>query len=250
MKLLVINGNMTQAITDACTNAAREVASPGTEVVGATGTFGPQVIGSRSENALAQHGMLELAAKHAPGCDAVVIAVSMDTGLPALRELLSIPVVGMTEAGALMACTVGAKFAVVTFGRRLVPTYGELIDSYGLGSRCVGVEAIDAGPSAALADPRGAVQALAGLATKAIEERGAEVILMAGAVAAGWQRDLQALLPVPVVEGVRCATLMAESLVRMKMPKPTVGSYASPGVRAVGGVDPALAALFGGTAGR
>ena len=67
MKLLVINGNMTQAITDVCANAAREVASPGTEVVSATGTFGPQVIGSRSENALAQHGMLELAAKHAPG---------------------------------------------------------------------------------------------------------------------------------------------------------------------------------------
>ena len=76
MKLLVINGNMTQAITDVCANAAREVASPGTEVVSASGTFGPQVIGSRSENALAQHGMLELAAKHAPGCDAVVIAVS------------------------------------------------------------------------------------------------------------------------------------------------------------------------------
>jgi Asp/Glu/hydantoin racemase len=69
---------------------------------------------------------------------------------------------------------------------------------------------------------------------------------MAGAVAAGWQRDLQALLPVPVVEGVRCATLMAESLVRMKMPKPTVGSYASPGARAVGGVDPALESLFSG----
>jgi allantoin racemase len=134
-------------ITDVCANAAREVASPSTEVVSATGTFGPQVIGSRGENALAQHVMLQLAAKHAPGCDAVVIAVSMDTGLPALRELLSIPVVGMTEAGALMACTVGAK-----------------------------------------------------------------LILMAGAVAAGWQRDLQALLPVPVVEGVRCATLMAESL--------------------------------------
>jgi Asp/Glu/hydantoin racemase len=138
---------------------------------------------------------------------------------------------------------------VVTFGRRHIATYGELIDSYGLGSRCVGVEAIDAGPTAALADPRGAVQALAGLATRAIEERGAEVILMAGAVAAGWQRDLQALLPVPVVEGVRCATLMAESLVRMKMPKPTVGSYSSPGVRAVSGVDPALLGLFGGTTG-
>jgi allantoin racemase len=175
----------------------------------------------------------------------VVIAVSMDTGLPALRELLPIPVVGMTEAAALTACTLGAKFAVVTFGRRHVATYGELIESYGLGSRCVGVEAIDAGPAAALADPQGAVRALAALAATAVESRGAEVILMAGAVAAGWQRDLQALLPVPVVEGVRCATLLAESLVRLRLPKPTVGSYASPGVRTVSGVAGPLGVLFG-----
>jgi allantoin racemase len=248
MKILVINGNMTQAITDVCAAAAREVAAPGTEVVSATGTFGPQVIGSRSEHALAQHGMLELAARHSPGCDAVVVAVSMDTGLPALRELLPIPVVGMTEAAALTACTVAAKFAVVTFGKRHIPTYGELIDSYGLSSRCVGIEAIDAGPAAALGDPQGAVRALAALAEKALSERGAEAILMAGAVAAGWQRDLQALLPVPVIEGIRCATLLAESLVRLKLPKPTVGSYASPGVRSVRGVDPALAALFGSPA--
>lgn len=245
MRILVINGNMTQAITDICANAAREVAAPGTEVLSATGTFGPQVIGSRSEHALAQHGMLELAGRHATGCDAVVIAVSMDTGLAALRELLPIPVVGMTEAAALTACTVGAKFAVVTFGRRHVWTYGELIDSYGLGSRCVGVEAIDAGPKAALADPQGAVRALGMLAERAIVERGAEAILMAGAVAAGWQRDLQALLPVPVLEGVRCATLMAESLVRLGLPKPSVGSYALPGARVVHGVDPLLGRLFG-----
>ena len=55
MKLLVINGNMTQAITDVCANAAREVASPGTEVVSATGTFGPQVIGSRERAGPARH---------------------------------------------------------------------------------------------------------------------------------------------------------------------------------------------------
>jgi allantoin racemase len=244
MKILVINGNMTQAITDGCVNAAREVAAAGTEIVGATGTFGPQVIGSRAEHALAQHGMLELAAKHAPGCDAVVIAVSMDTGLPALREILPMPVLGMTEAGALTACTLGAKFALVTFGRRHIPTYGELIDSYGLGSRCVGVEAIDAGPNAALADPAGAVRSLIELGHKAINERGAEVVLLAGAVAAAWQREVQKGLPVPVVEGIRCATLMAESLVRLAHPKPSVGSYAAPGVRTVSGVDPAIGALF------
>ncbi len=245
MKILVINGNMTQAITDGCVNAAREVAAPGTQVIGATGTFGPQVIGSRAEHALAQHGMLELGAKHGADCDAIVVAVSMDTGLPALREVLSIPVLGMTEAGALTACTLGAKFALVTFGRRHIPTYGELIDGYGLGSRCVGVEAIDAGPNAALADPAAAVRSLIELGRKAIDERGAEVILLAGAVAAAWQRDVQQGLPVPVVEGIRCATLMAETLVRLAFPKPKVGSYSSPGVRTVSGVDPAIARLFG-----
>lgn len=245
MKILLINGNMTQAITDGCVNAAREVAAAGTEVIGVTGTFGPQVIGSRSENALAQHGMLELAASHSPGCDAVLIAVSMDTGLSALRELLSIPVVGMTEAAALTACTLGGRFSVVTFGRRNVPTYSELIAGYGLSSRCIGVEAIDAGPAAALSDPDSAVAALAGLAEAAID-RGAESILLAGAVAAGWQRGLQAKVPVPVVEGIRAGTLMCESLVRLGLPRPATGSYSSPGARAVHGVSPALARLFGG----
>lgn len=246
MKILLINGNRTQAITDGCVAAAREVAAPGTEVIGVTGTFGPQVIGSRSENALAQHGMLDLAAAHAPGCDAVLIAVSMDTGLAALRELLPIPVVGMTEAAALTACTLGGRFAVVTFGRRNVPTYAELIAGYGLASRCVGVEAIDAGPAAALSDPDSAVSALAGLAAAAIE-RGAESILLAGAVAAGWQKGLQARVPVPVVEGIRAGTLLCESLVRLALPRPTIGSYSSPGSRGVSGVSPALARLFGGS---
>ncbi|MBC7780827.1 MAG: hydantoin racemase [Proteobacteria bacterium] len=244
MRLLVANANMTQAITDVCVAAAREVAMPGTEVFGATGTFGAQVIGSRSENALAQQAMLELAATHAPHCAAMVIAVSMDTGLGALRELLPIPVIGMTEAAALTACTVGANFAVVTFGTRHRSTYRELIDGYGLGARCVCVEAIDAGPNAALADPQAAVRALAGLSERAIAEHGAESIVMAGAVAAGWQRDLQALLPVPVLEGIRCATVMAESLVRLGLPKPTLGSYSAPGARVVHGVGPALARMF------
>ncbi len=54
----------------------------------------------------------------ARGIDAVVIGVSFDVGLRALRELMDVPVVGMTEAACLVACTLGGPFGIVTYGER------------------------------------------------------------------------------------------------------------------------------------
>ncbi|MFX6544518.1 aspartate/glutamate racemase family protein, partial [Acinetobacter baumannii] len=90
-----------------------------TELLAVTASFGPAVIGSRAENALAQHGVLELVAQHAPGCDAVVLGVSLDTALWACRELLDIPVVGMTEAGLLCGATVATRIGLLTNGARM-----------------------------------------------------------------------------------------------------------------------------------
>ncbi len=45
--------------------------------------------------------VLQLAARHAEEVDAVILAVSYDTALYAAREMLDIPVVGMTEAAML-----------------------------------------------------------------------------------------------------------------------------------------------------
>ena len=111
---------------------ARQCVSPGTEIVAVTGSFGARVIGTRAEHAIGEHSTIALASRHAPGCDAVVIAVSYDTGLRAARELLAIPVVGMTEAGLLTACMLGGRIGVITFGRRVLPLYHELVASYGL----------------------------------------------------------------------------------------------------------------------
>ena len=249
MKLLVINGNMTQAITDVCANAAREVASPGTEVVSATGTFGPQVIGSRSENALAQHGMLELAAKHAPGCDAVVIAVSMDTGLPALRELLSIPVVGMTEAALLTARQLGGRFGFVTFDHRSMALYRPLIESYGFGPQMAAWRVVD---SRAVYTPEGAravdEEVCAAIDDMAVRD-GVEVAIISGAVMAGAGRRLQPQCSIPLVEGVAAALVQAEALVRLGAAKPRSGRYAAPQGREAIEISPALAAALRGTQG-
>ena len=68
--------------------------------------------------AVAEHTALDLVARHGAGADAVVIGVSFDVGLRALRELAPVPVVGMTEAACLVACTLGGPFGIVTYGAR------------------------------------------------------------------------------------------------------------------------------------
>lgn len=98
MRLLLLNPNTSPFITEQVASQARRCARGGTEIVAATGGFGARVITTRTEQAIAEHATLDALAHHADGCDAVVLAVSYDTALLAAREMLAIPVVGITEA--------------------------------------------------------------------------------------------------------------------------------------------------------
>lgn len=243
MRLLVINANTSTNITERVAKAARAAASPGTEIVPVTGTFGARVISTRSEGAIATHAAVELAAKHSGRCDAVMIAVSLDTGLGALRELLSIPVVGMTEAACLVACTLGTRFGVVTLGTRTIPLYEELIAGYGLERRLAGVRAVDIEPRHYNEMER-IDQGVAELANALVAGNGAEVIVLAGAAIAGRHGPLQEKLGVPALDGTACGVQLAELLVRLGPKKPTRGSYARPGPKEVVNVDPELIRFF------
>jgi allantoin racemase len=71
------------------------------------------------------------------GCDAVIVGAATDTGLQYLKEILSIPVVGITESACHLACVLGAKFAGITVFRRLIPPKANLIRFYGLENRAI-----------------------------------------------------------------------------------------------------------------
>jgi allantoin racemase len=245
MKLLLINANTTPAVTDTIAAEARRVARAGTEVVPVTGTFGVPIIGSRAEMALAEHAALDLVASHLEGIDAVVIGVSFDVGLRALREVLDIPVVGMTEAACLVACTLGGRFGIVTYGARSAVLFEEIVAAYGLASRLAGVHGIDASPADMLADPQALHAQIAGAARDLIEQHRAEVVILAGAVMAGLPPLIQDQVPCPLVEGIAAATGLAELLIRLAPASPQAGSFAKLGARASTGLSPALAALLG-----
>ena len=245
MRLLLANPNTSQAITGIVAAAARAVAGAGTEIVPVTARFGARVIGTRAELAVAEHASLDLVAREAAGCEAVVIAASTDSGLRAARELLAVPVLGLTESALHVACLTGGRFAAITLSRRSGHTLRELIDGYGLAGRCCAQRALEATPTQLLERPDEVADMIA---AAALAESEADVIVLVGAVMAAMPARIQARLPVPVIEGVSCAVALAEALARLRLPKPMAGGYAAPHGRATTGLGEALATRMQGIA--
>jgi allantoin racemase len=244
MKILLINANTTAAVTERIAAEARRVAAPGTEVRAVTGTFGAPIIGTRAEMAIAEHTALDLFARHGAGMDAVVIGVSFDVGLQALRELADVPVVGMTEAACLVACTLGGRIGIVTYGAHSAGILREIVAAYGVAGRLAGVHGLDASPADMLKDPQALHAQIAGAACDLARRDGAEAVILAGAVMAGLPPLLQEQVPCPLVEGIACGIGLAELLVRLAPAKARSGSFAAIGERATEGLGPELTALL------
>lgn len=237
MNLLLANANTTQAITDLCAASARAAASEQTKIIPATPRFGPAVISTRVENAIAAHAVLELLAEYDPETiDGVLLAVSHDTALEAARQLMPCPVLGMTEAACLVALTQGGRFGLVTFGA--TEPYRELLTRHGFAPRLAGLAGVDTTPQKSLEDPAGTAamvqSAIAGLVAE-----GADSIVLGGAAMAGMGSGLTA--PVPLLDGIACGVRLLEGIVGLRLPRPSTGSYAPATGRAVPGVSEKLA---------
>lgn len=242
MRILLINGNTTAAVTERCAASARRVAAVGTEIIAATAETGPRIINTRTENALAIAEIIRIYAEHAGTVDAVVVAVSFDTALDALKEAALCPVVGMTEAALLVAATLGSRIGFAAPGARSLNVYRSVVERTGLLTR-TDFAVVDMTPSD-YDDPSRTLAAIEEIC-EGLVITGAESIVLAGAVFAGFATRLAETVRVPVVDGAAAATVLAECLVRLNFPKARAGSYAALPARELIGVSPRIGNLFG-----
>ena len=246
MKLLVLNPNISDSVSALIAAEARASAPAGCEITMRTAPFGVAYIETRFEALIGAYACAQMAADHHPGHDAVIVAAFGDPGLAALREVLPVPVLGMTESALATACLLGHRFSIVAISQRIQAWYREVVESHGLQGRLASIRALDR----QLADI-GAVQtdhaeALRQLCETVVREDGAEVIILAGAPLAGLARSLRGQLPVPVVEGVSSAVRHAVSLVALQPGKARAGSFAPPPVKPHRGLPEGIARLLGG----
>jgi len=244
MRLLLINPNISDSVTALIADEARRAAAPGTAVTALTAPFGVAYIETRFEALIGAYAAAQLAAEHHAAHDAVVIAAFGDPGLAGLREALPVPVLGMTESALASACLLGQRFAIVAISQRIRAWYREVVQANGLQARLASIRALDR-PIASI----GGVQqehadALRALCEQAVDEDGADVIILAGAPLAGLARSLAGRLPVPVVDGVSSAVVHAQSLFALQPGKARSGSFAPPPAKPHQGLPEAIARLL------
>jgi len=247
MRLLLINPNISDSVSDLIRAEAQRSASAGTEIEVLTAPFGVAYIETRFEALIGAYAAAQLAAEHHERFDAVIIAAFGDPGLGGLREALPCPVTGLTEAALASACLLGQRFSIVAISQRIRAWYRETVEHYGLVGRLASIRGLDE-PLANI----GTVQAdqgerLVRLAERCVDDDGADVIVLAGAPLAGLARSLQERLPVPSVDGVSSAVRHAELLFRLKSAKASRGSFSAPPIKPFRGLPPAIARLLSPT---
>ena len=165
-------------MTDAIVASARSVASPGTEIVGLTPSFGADSCEGNFDSYLAAVGVMDAVVRFQGSYDAVVQAGFGEHGREGLQELLDVPVIDITEAAGHLACLLGHRYSVVTTLDRTVPLIEDRLRLAGLDSRCASVRSSGLSVLELEEDPEAAVKAITAQAQQAVNEDRAEVIVL------------------------------------------------------------------------
>lgn len=210
MKLLVINPNVTESVTRLIGDEARRAASPGTELTLLTAPFGVAYIETPLEAVIGAYASLLMVAEHVARHDAVIIAAFGDPGLPALREATDRPVIGLTEAALGAAARLAQRYSIIAISPRIAAWYRQVVDQYTLGEGLASIRALDQpiGDIGGVQDEHAA--RLKALCTSAVEQDGAQALILAGAPLAGLARRIAGELPVPLVDPIASAVRQAE----------------------------------------
>ena len=244
MKILLLNPNTTSEVTDLLCAAGSRVASPGTELVAVTAKRGVPYIATRAEAQIGGAIALEMLAEAGPGFNAAIIAAFGDPGLFGARELFSFPVVGLAEAAMLTACMVGQRFSIVTFSRTLSPWYWECVAMHGLEARCAGIRALGESFQSIANVQAEKEDALVRLANLAVDEDGADVVVLSGAPLAGLAEKVKNRISVPVIDPISAAVRQAETLAVLKVRKAVAGTFCRPRPKPTKGLAEPLAAVI------
>jgi allantoin racemase len=156
------------------------------------------------------------------GFDALALGCFFDPGLRAARSLVDIPIAGLGESCALVACSLARKFGLVTLCEDQSADYTDMMLAYGLERRFAGAVALDPpiDEFSLEADEQAAraIEERFDLACAAVVARGAEIVIPADGVLNEFlvrRRRLTARAGVPVMDSLGALFQHAAFLVRL-----------------------------------
>lgn len=180
---------------------------------------GASLLDSPYELALADSFVLDAGATaEADGCDVVCSFSMSDSGVAALRSRLSIPVVGAAQSAFALATQLGKRFSIITMWEPWKAMSNDLLKRYDLTDRVASIRHIDVRPDTQelLSGKEEIVFArLEEQAKRAIDEDGADVIVLGSTTMYQSHAHLVQALSVPVINPGVAAYKTCEALLDM-----------------------------------
>jgi allantoin racemase len=195
---------------------------------------GPEHLEYRYYEALVLVDILHLIVEaERDGFDAAIIGCFYDVGLEAAREVAErMPVVAPCEASTHLAATLGDRFSIIVGRRKWIPEMRENVVKYGMGERLASFKSIDLGVLEFHQDEEETASRFREVAQQAVEDDGAEVIILGCTATYGFYEHLQEQLGVPVIDSMiaslKTAEFAAELKNRLGWSHSKIGAYESP----------------------
>ncbi len=229
MKILVINPNTSESMTDHIREALVEIKRSDTELTVVCPDKGPETIESAYDEAFAVPPTLDLVKKaNEDGYDAVILACFSDPGLEPAKEISDIPVIGIEEASLHVAAMLGAKFSVMTPRKQRIPSKREHVHMRGLGHFLASVRSLDLTVAETDADPERTKRRVLEVAQEAVETDGAEVIVLGCAGMAGYASEIEEKLKIKVIDPTAVALKVAEAMADLGLVHSKIGLFSFP----------------------
>ena len=209
--IVLINPNSNAAATESMTALAQEAAGEKALILGRTNDAAPRLLTTPEDMVQAAKGVVEIGRQAAisDGSAAFIVSAFSDPGLAELRTALpDAVVVGIGEEAFHEAARDGRSFAIVTItpDPALIESFRVRAEELGYGAQFKGVRVTPGDPKTLAEQPEQLDAALTKAVEQAINEDGAEAVIMGGGPLSAPAMRIQPHFDVPLVVAVTAAT--------------------------------------------
>lgn len=216
-RILIINPNTARDTAEAMEAQCREIAGPDTQVeatyIKSRPGFSSYKVFSYVDLAICTTETIKIAWQNRDKFDGIIVAGFSDVGVDAIKEILSIPVLGIAEASYHIASLISHRFTVLTGTTKWTPPKDDYV-------RALGIEAkVASFRSYSEWDENDSFEALKerllNVARKAMIEDGAEAVILGGGPLVGYGKLLEKDLNIPVIDPTIATFKLMESMIAL-----------------------------------
>ena len=149
-----------------------------------------------------------------------IVACHSDPNLDVMKEITSKTVVGIGEASMKIASMLGHKFSVISDTAHSIPNKEDLARKYHLDNALASVKAPK---KLNINDSKKTIYAE--LARNAVEKDGAEVLVLGCAGLTGMDKQIEAAVGAPVLDGIICALIIISGLIQYGISTSKIRKY-------------------------